>query len=89
MEANFASGSIEKTKKKETNNSRALSELKKMMKKCENEKAKLESKLSVKNEQLKQNQLKIKKLKNQMENYKSKFTQQNSKEYSFNPRLLS
>ena len=74
MEANFASGSIEKTKKKETNNSRALSELKKMMKKCENEKAKLESKLSVKNEQLKQNQQKIKKLKNQMENYKSKFT---------------
>ena len=38
--------------------------------------AKLESKLSVKNEQLKQNQLKIMKLKKlkKMENYKFKFT---------------
>ena len=63
-----------KTKKKETNNSRALSELKQMMKKCENEKAKLESKLSVKNEQIKQNQQKIMKLKKKMENYKFKFT---------------
>ncbi len=87
MEANFvisqkecrASVSIERGKKtkKETNNSRALSELKIMIKKYKHEKVKLESKLSVKNEQLKQNQQKIKKLKNQMENY------------SFNPRLLS
>ena len=36
--------------------------------------AKLESKLSVKNEQLKQNQQKIMKLKKKMENYKFKFT---------------
>ena len=36
--------------------------------------AKLESKLSVKNEQLKQNQQTIMKLKKKMENYKFKFT---------------